>query len=91
MFWGIIVFLFWLDILLFLVLTFGIISYIMQDMKYRYKVKEEGTDKEETMEAMSLHKLIKKLDPKKTFRVEYENKKSHDCTKLVFNGTYKII
>ena len=50
-----------------------------------------GTDKEETMEAMSLHKLIKKLDPKKTFRVEYENKKSHDCTKLVFNGTYKII
>jgi len=43
------------------------------------------------MEAMSLHKLIKKLDPKKTFRVEYENKKSHDCTKLVFNGTYKII
>ena len=82
MFWGIIVF---------LVLTFGIISYIIQDMKYRYKVKEEGTDKEETMEAMSFHKLIKKLDPKKTFRVEYENKKSHDCTKLVFNGTYKII
>ena len=38
-----------------------------------------------------LHKLIKKLDPKKRFRVEYENKKSHDCTKLVFNGTYKII
>ncbi len=91
MFWAIIVFLFWLDILLFLVLTFGIISYIIQDMKYRYKVKEEGTDKEETMEAMSLHKLIKKLDPKKTFIVNYENKKSHDCTKLVFNGTYKIV
>ena len=82
MFWGIIVF---------LVLTFGIISYIIQDMKFTYKVKEEGTDKEETMEAMSLHKLIKKLDPKKTFIVNYENKKSHDCTKLVFNGTYKII
>ena len=60
-------------------------------MKYSYKVKEEGTDKEETMEAMSLHKLIKKLDPKKTFRVEYENKKSNDCTKLVFNGTYNCI
>ena len=59
--------------------------------KYKYKVIEEGTDKEETMEAMSLHKLIKRLDPKKTFRVEYENKKSNDCTKLVFNGTYKII
>ena len=69
-------------------------------MKYRYKVKEEGTDKEETMEAMSLHKLIKKLDPKKTnsggwFYSETYMKtngtKSHDCTKLVFNGTYKII
>ena len=46
--------------------------------KFKYKVVEEGTDKEETMEAMSLHKLIKKLDPKKTFRVEYENKKSND-------------
>jgi len=43
------------------------------------------------MDAMSLKKLIKKLDPKKTFRVEYENKKAHDCTKLVFNGTYKIV
>ena len=43
-------------------------------MKYSYIVKEEGTDKEETMEAMSLHKLIKKLDPKKTFRVEYETR-----------------
>ena len=60
-------------------------------MKYSYKVKEQGTDKEETMDAMSLKKLIKKLDPKKTFRVEYENKKAHDCTKLVFNGTYKIV
>ena len=91
MFWSIIIFLFWVDIILFLILTFGILSYILQDMKYSYKVKEEGTDKEETMEAMSLHKLIKKLAPKKRFRVEYENKKSHDCTKLVFNGTYKII
>ena len=60
-------------------------------MRYKYKVKEEGTDKEETMEAMSLHKLIKRLDPKKTFRVEHENYNTHDCTKLVFNGTYKII
>ena len=59
--------------------------------KFKYKVVAEGTDKEETMEAMSLHKLIKRLDPKKTFRVEYENKKSNDCTKLVFNGTYKIV
>ncbi len=61
-------------------------------MRYKYKVRELGPDKPiEDMEAMSLHKLIKRLNPKKTFRVEYENKKSNDCTKLVFNGTYKII
>ena len=91
MFWGIIVFLFWLDILLFLVLTFGIISYIMQDMKYRYKVKEEGTDKEETMEAMSLHKLIKKLDSKKWFYISYVNKKSNHVDKIVFAGDYRCV
>ena len=76
-------------------------------MKYRYKLKEikpiTGTnvydikdwdvipDTYQEMGEMSLHKVIKKLDPKKTFIVNYENKKSHDCTKLVFNGTYKII
>ena len=58
------------------------------DMRYTYKVRELGLDKPiQDMQAMSL----KKLDPKKTFIVNYENKKSHDCTKLVFNGTYKII
>ena len=76
-------------------------------MKYRYKLKEikpiTGTnvydikdwdvipDTYQEMGEMSLHKVIKKLDPKKTFIVNYENQKSHDCTKLVFNGTYKII
>jgi len=59
--------------------------------KFKYKVVEEGTDKEETMEAMSLHKLIKKLDPKKTFRIDYVNKKSHDCTKIIHNGSYRIL
>ena len=76
-------------------------------MRYTYAIKEikpvigttvydtkEWTDIPNTYQEigeMSLHKLIKKLDPKKTFIVNYENKKSHDCTKLVFNGTYKII
>ena len=43
------------------------------------------------MEAMSLHKLIKRLDPKKTFEVDYENKKSNQVKKLIFNGGYKCI
>ena len=60
-------------------------------MKYRYKVKEEGTDKEETMEAMSLHKLIKKLDPKKWFYVSYVNKKSNHVDKIIFAGNYRCL
>ena len=60
-------------------------------MKYRYKVKEEGTDKEETMEAMSLHKLIKKLDSKKWFYVSYENKKSNHVDKIVFASKYRCV
>jgi hypothetical protein len=60
-------------------------------MRYKYLVKEEGSDKNEEIQAMSLHKLIKRLDPKKRYIVDYKNKKSHDCQKLVYNGTYKII
>ena len=60
-------------------------------MRYRFNVIEEGKEEPTVIEAMSYKKMLKKLDPKKTFRVEYENKKSNDCTKLVFNGTYKIV
>tara|TARA_R100001594_G_scaffold1027_1_gene4163 strand:- start:498 stop:680 length:183 start_codon:yes stop_codon:yes gene_type:complete len=60
-------------------------------MRYKYLVKEEGSDKNEEIQAMSFHKLIKKLDPKKRYVVDYKNKKSNYCQKLVYNGTYKII
>ena len=76
-------------------------------MKFTYKIKEikpvigtnvydakEWTDIPNTYQEigeMSLHKLIKKLDSKKWFYVSYVNKKSNDCIKIVFNGTYKIV
>ena len=60
-------------------------------MRYSYKVKEQGTDKEETMDAMSLKKLIKKLDPKKIFEIDYVNKQGSECMKLITNGSYKIV
>ena len=60
-------------------------------MRYSYKVKEQGTDKEETMDAMSLKKLIKKLDPKKIFEIDYTNKQGSDCKQLITNGGYKIV
>ena len=54
-------------------------------MRYKYKVREltpveddivnVGETKE--MEAMSLKKLRRKLDPKKKYHVEYRNKKNN--------------
>ena len=77
------------------------------DMRYTYAIKEikpkEGLDVYDIKDwdvvpetyqeigEMSLHKLIKKLDSKKWFYISYVNKKSNDCTKIVFNGTYKIV
>ena len=76
-------------------------------MKYRYKLKEikpiTGTnvydikdwdvipDTYQEMGEMSLHKVIKKLDPKKWFYISYVNKKSNHVDKLVFNGDYKCV
>ena len=40
---------------------------------------------------MRLHKVIKKIDPKKSYYVSYVNKKSNHVDKLVFNGDYKCV
>ena len=60
-------------------------------MRYKYKVREQRSNKEETMDAMSLKKLIKKLDPKKIFEIDYVNKQGSECKKLITNGSYKIV
>ena len=47
-------------------------------MRYEYKViditEDKENDKSETMRAMSLKKLQKKLDHKKEYAIEYTNK-----------------
>ena len=60
-------------------------------MRYKYKVREQGSNKEETMDAMSLKELIKKLDPKKIFEIDYINKQGSEFKKLITNGSYKIV
>ena len=45
--------------------------------RYKYKVRELGKDTSEDMEAMSLKKLRRKLDPKKEYHIEYRNKKNN--------------
>ena len=46
-------------------------------MRYKYKVRELGKEISEDMEAMSLKKLRRKLDPKKEYHIEYRNKKNN--------------
>ena len=75
--------------------------------KFKYKLKEikpvtgttvydtrewtEIPDTYQEMDEMSLHKLIKKLDPKKWFYVSYVNKKSNHVDQIVFAGHYKCV
>ena len=46
-------------------------------MRYKYKVRELGKEIVQDMEAMSLKKLRRKLDPKKEYHIEYRNKKNN--------------
>ena len=55
-------------------------------MRYKYKITEGDQTTEK--EGMSLKKIIKGLDPKKTFIVEYINKKGNNQKKVVTNGKY---
>ena len=57
-------------------------------MKYKYKITEGDQTTEK--EGMSLKKLIKGLDPKKTFIVEYINKKGNSQKKVITNGKHSV-
>ena len=51
-------------------------------MRYKYIVTDsEGNT--ETVEAMSYKKMLKKLKPLTTYKIEYKNKKDHYLVKMV--------
>ena len=60
-------------------------------MRYKYKVRELTPVKDDIvnvgetkeMEAMSLKKLRRKLDPKKKYFIEYRNKKNNHVSGTV--------
>ena len=60
-------------------------------MRYTYKVRELKPHTEESvdvgesqeMQAMSLKKLQRKLDPKKKYHIEYRNKKNNYISKTI--------
>ena len=66
-------------------------------MRYKYKVMELGPEildpktneihvnvgESKEMEAMSLKKLQRKLDPKKKYHIEYRNKKNNYISRTI--------
>ena len=62
-------------------------------MRYTYKVREltpipkeddvVDVGEAKQMEAMSLKKLQRKLDPKKKYHIEYRNKKNNYVSKMI--------
>ena len=54
-------------------------------MRFKYEVIEDGKEPE-TIEKMSFKKLLKGLDKKKTYTVNYKNKKGNPQSKLIVNG-----
>jgi len=58
-------------------------------MRYEYIITDHGTDKSETVQAMSWKKMFKSLllkTPKFTGWITYVNKKGNALTKVVNNG-----
>ena len=55
-------------------------------MKYRYKITEGDQTTEK--DGMSLKRLIKGLDHKKTFIVDYVNTKGDKQKKVITNGKH---
>ena len=61
------------------------------NMRYTYKVRELKPHTEESvdvgesqeMQAMSLKKLQRKLDPKKKYFIEYKNKKNNHVSRMI--------
>ena len=58
-------------------------------MRYEYIITDHGTDKSETVQAMSWKKMFKSLllkTPKFTGWITYINKKGNALTKVITNG-----
>ncbi len=60
--------------------------YLCNSMRYIYNIKDDEGN-QETLQAMSYKKLVKKLnnkyEPGKIVQVKYKNKKDHDLLKYV--------
>ena len=56
-------------------------------MRYKYKVTDKAGNVE-TLEAMSYKKMLKKLKPLTSYKIEYKNKKDHHLVKMITTKKY---
>jgi len=59
-------------------------------MRYKFNVIEEGKEEPMTIEAMSYKKMLKKLDPKKRYNIDYVNKKGNHLAFKIVQGRKEL-
>tara|TARA_Y100000361_G_C10878340_1_gene197880 strand:- start:19 stop:198 length:180 start_codon:yes stop_codon:yes gene_type:complete len=59
-------------------------------MRYKFNVIEEGKEEPTVIEAMSYKKMLKKLDPKKKYNIDYVNKKGNHLAVKIIHGRKEL-
>ena len=59
-------------------------------MRYKFNVIEEGKEEPTIIEAMSYKKMLKRLDPKKKYNIDYVNKKGNDLAFKIVQGRKEL-
>ena len=58
-------------------------------MRYTYKITKNDGQTDE-IEAMSYKKMLKKLDPKKKYNIDYVNKKGNHLAVKIIHGRKEL-
>ena len=59
-------------------------------MRYKFNVIEEGKEEPTIIEAMSYKKMLKRLDPKKKYNIDYVNKKGNHLAFKIVQGRNEL-
>ena len=59
-------------------------------MRYKFNVIEEGIEEPTVIEAMSYKKMLKRLDPKKKYNIDYVNKKGNHLAFKIVQGRKEL-
>ena len=59
-------------------------------MRYKFNVIEEGKEEPTVIEAMSYKKMLKRLDPKKKYNINYVNKKGNHLAFKIVQGRKEL-